>query len=90
LADLQSAWEMLDVVPLQGTDKRIATVEVVKGSLLNTEFISPDTPGRWKVVGFGTLNPDYAASCPNSMILSILNLEEGKEVRAGIGLVEAT
>ena len=81
--------KVVDVACLSRTDRRIVLVEILKGGpSVNMQLISPDTPGRWQIVGFGTMSAEYACSHPNSMNLGIINLEEGKEIRPGIILVE--
>jgi hypothetical protein len=81
---------VVDVARLSRTDTRIVSVEIVKGEpSLNMQFTSPDAPGRWQIVGFGTMPAQYLLSHPNAMNLSIVNLEEGNEIPEGIILVEA-
>lgn len=83
--------KVIDIAHLSRTDRRIVLVEILKGGpSVNMELISLDAPGRWQIVGFGTMPVDYVRSHPNAMNLGIINLEEGKEIHPGINLVEAT
>jgi hypothetical protein len=82
--------KVMDVARLSRPDIQIVSVEILKGEpSLNMQLTSPDVPGRWQIVGFGTMPAPYLVSHPNSMNLSIINLEDQKEIRVGIDLVEA-
>jgi len=81
---------VMDVARLARTDRRIVAVEILAGEpAVNMQLKCPDAPGRWQITGFGTMPVDYLRSHPNAMNLGIINLEEGKEIQAGINLVEA-
>jgi hypothetical protein len=83
--------KVVDVARLSRTDRRLVLVEILNGGpSVSMQLVSPDAPGRWQIVGFGTMPVDYVRSHPNAMNLSIINLEEGKEIQAGINLVETS
>lgn len=83
--------KVVDVTRLPRMDARIVSVEILSGGpSLNMQVTSPDAPGRWQIVGFGHMPAEYKRAHPNSMVLSIINLEAESEVREGINLVEAT
>jgi hypothetical protein len=83
--------KVVDVTRLPRMDARIVTVEILSGGpSVNMQVISPDAPGRWQIVGFVHTPAEYIRLHPNSMVLSIINLEAESEIREGINLVEVT
>jgi hypothetical protein len=82
---------VMDFARLADMDMRIALVEITKGApSVGMKFTSPDVAGLWQIVGFGTIPAEFVHTHPNSMNLGFINLDEGKELQAGINLVEAT
>ncbi len=85
----QTILEVIEVVRPKGKRDRIVPVKILKGSpKINMQLKSPDMAGQWQIVGVGTMPADYAWAHPNEIVLVMINLEDGKEVVAGIKLVD--
>ncbi len=78
-----------DAIHLSKTKTWLVVVEVLKGQpTLNMKLTSPDVPGQWQIVGFGTMPADQVVSHPNLMNLGLINLEEKNDIQLGSKLVE--
>jgi len=86
--EAQTIIRIVDIVPLSQLNKRFAIAEILHGGpLTGMTFSSPDHPGRWQFLGFGTIPVEYAQAHPDRMVLEIVNLDEGCEAVAGATLV---
>jgi len=81
---------LLDIMPSPRSGTRIVQVEILRGEpKAGMELRCPESPGRWRITGFGTSACESSVGSQPSMNLALLGLEEEGELGLGFRLVEA-
>lgn len=81
---------VLEIARIFNVNTSIVLVESLRGTpSVGMHFVCSDVPGRWEVASFCAIPFRLIHTRPRPINLRIINLEPGKELRAGIVLVEA-
>lgn len=69
--------------------RQIVQVQILRGDPhIGMELTSSTASGRWRITGFGTAPSESVLAEQSLLNLSVLNLEQGSELAAGMLLVE--
>jgi len=92
MSRLEGATELrvVDMASVPGRPDRLLVVEHIAGDRPSVGMVmrSPEVSGLWRITTFGLFQPDPGNAHPDRLPISVIALQEGAELMAGVHLVQ--